>query len=77
MEKSGHLYQKLLNKVTGYRNFIDKYLPIQVHRELTNYLKFVVSNNNEQLSRLHWYDEIKTPLLTSLILVDAGTESLD
>lgn len=56
---------------------MDKYLPVQVHREITHYLQFVIGKNDEFRNRLQWYDEIKTPLLTSLILVDSGREALE
>ena len=34
------------------------------------------SQNREVRGRIDWYDEIKTPLLTSLILSDNGQETL-
>ena len=42
---------------------------------MTNYLHFVVQDHDAR-NRIDWYDEIKTPLLTSLILCDTGKEAL-
>ena len=58
-------------------NYIDKYLPMQVHREIYRCFSFIFENNRDLRNRIDWYDEIKTPLLTSLILCDTGKEALD
>jgi hypothetical protein len=58
-------------------NYIDKYLPIQIHREVKLFLHFILHHDREARSRVDWYDEIKTPLLTSLILCDTGKETIN
>ena len=35
-----------------------------------------MSKDREILNKIDWYDEIKTPLLTTLILCDTGKNSL-
>ena len=65
------------NKLDTCSNYIDKYLPIQVHREVTRFLKFIFESNRDYCNRVDWYDEIKTPLLTSIILCDTGNETLE
>lgn len=40
-------------------------------------MSFVLGNHDKEVrGRIDWYDEIKTPLLTSLILCDTGKEAL-
>jgi len=69
--------QGLIDKVTGCSNYIDKYLPVQIHREITRFIHFVLGTKDQDVrGRIDWYDEIKTPLLTSLILCDNGKEAL-
>ena len=43
---------------------------------MTNLLNFVLGTEKDFQGRIEWYDEIKTPLLTSLILCDTGKEAL-
>jgi acetone carboxylase gamma subunit len=43
---------------------------------MTRYLSFVLQSENQLKNRVDWYDEIKTPLLTTLILCDTGKEKL-
>ena len=43
---------------------------------MTRYLKFAFADDVDLKSRVDWYDEIKTPLLTSLILCDSGEQAL-
>ena len=65
-----------LNKANAACNFIDKYLPAQVHREVSRYILFVFGQEREVRMRCEWYDEIRTPLLTSLVLCDTGKDEL-
>ena len=37
---------------------------------------FVLSKDREIKNRIDWYDEIKMPLLTTLILCDTGKQAL-
>lgn len=68
--------EKFKCTISDLQNYVDKYLPIQVHREITKNLQFTLQPNADFVKRLLWYDEIKTPLLTSLILCDTGQEAL-
>jgi hypothetical protein len=38
------------------------------------YMSFVMAKDRELKHRIDWYDEIKTPLLTALILCDSGKD---
>lgn len=67
----------MIDKLTGCSSYIDKYLPVQIHREITRFMQFVLGSKDQDVrGRIDWYDEIKTPLLTSLILCDNGKEAL-
>ena len=43
---------------------------------MTRYFSFVMANDKDICKRIDWYDDIKTPLLTSLLQCDTGIESL-
>ena len=49
---------------------------MQIHREISRFIQFVMSENRDVKNKIDWYDEIKTPLMTSLILCDTGKEAL-
>ena len=56
---------------------MDKYLPLQIHREISTLLQFAFAGDKEVSSRLDWFDEVKTPLLTTLMMCDGGTDRLN
>lgn len=54
---------------------MDKYNAIYVQRQITQTLNFVLQQK-DALWRLNWYNEVKIPLLSALILFDSGENHL-
>lgn len=63
---------KCRNKVDECNNYLDKYLPMFLHRQMTEMVEYVVMQDAGMAHRLHWFNEIRTPLLTTAIMCDNG-----
>ena len=54
---------------------MEKYLPLYVQRQLTDFLEYLFTERAIRW-RINWYNEIKIPMLTSAIMFDNGKQSL-
>lgn len=55
---------------------MEKYMPIYIQRQLSEVLNYILPDKLSRW-RLQWFNDLKIPLLTSLILIDNGDNSLD
>lgn len=51
-------------------------MPIYIQRQLSEVLNYILPDKLSRW-RLQWFNDLKIPLLTSLILIDNGDNSLD
>lgn len=64
-----------LNKVKTCANFMEKYLPLYMQRQMSDFVEYLMPEAH-MLKRINWYNEIKIPLLTAQVLLDTGHEGL-
>lgn len=57
-------------------NFMQKYSPIYVQRQITQTLSQVFPSK-DVLWRLNWFNEVKMPLLNAFIIGDDGEHKLE
>lgn len=67
---------ELETETTSCRNFMEKYMPVQVQRLLTQMFTYCFPDKNTQ-RRIKWYNEIKIPQLSAALLLDVGTSFLN
>ena len=57
-------------------NYMDKYSAIYVQRQISQTLNYILPQKDVNW-RLNWFNEVKMPLLNSLILLDKGDHHLE
>ena len=76
MSKCKMLVDVAANQTQSCSNYMEKYMPIYIQRQISQCVEYVFPDR-ETKWRLNWYNELKIPLLTALLLNDDGQARLE
>ena len=65
----------MVSNVETCSNYVEKYLPLHLQRQLTQVLAFVFPGRDTAW-RLNWFNELRMPMLSAALLTDEGRHNL-